>query len=80
MSPQNAWENQLSVQAIDLSHLDDLVDTPVVVESIEQPAAPSVVSSATNQNITPEQIRLYKEVEMEAAVQRVLSRLAGERI
>lgn len=78
-APSDLWKHESVNNSMDLSHLNDLKESVVNVEETPEVITPVVTSNETHIS-TPEQIRLYQEVQMEAAVQRVLARLVGERI
>ena len=76
VSPQSVWETELALASVDLSHLNDFEP----VEVTQLPQNQEVDKPTEDFVITPEMQQNFKEVEMEAAIQRALLKVIGERV
>lgn len=81
LSPQQFWQEQIDASQIPSEKFEAMVGKERGFNAEDFVAPEDAIASDPNTiQITPEMEREFKDIEMEAAIQRVLSRLSGERV
>lgn len=81
LSPQQFWQEQIDASKIPFETFEAMVGGERGFNAEDFVAPEDAIASDPNTiQITPEMEREFKDIEMEAAIQRVLGRLSGERV